>query len=150
MLRDIVALPTSIRIYLKTFFFSFRWNGLSFVQTYLVIKDHPKAFFFKQRSWGGDGDFLKLHLVWTDEQTKTENFSPAKNRSLPPYFLGLLASKVFFLILWSKLMLKIAFSAYKLISMGPFASAFENQSDIRLNDYTIPAGRTRVSTFFEN
>lgn len=49
-------------------------------------------------------------------------------------------------------MLKLAFSAYELniISMGPFASAFENQSVIRLNDYTIPAGRTRVSTFFEN
>lgn len=47
-------------------------------------------------------------------------------------------------------MLKIAFSAYELISMGPFSSAFENQSDIRLNDYTIPAGRTRLSTFFEN
>ena len=59
-------------------------------------KRSPESIFFKQRSWGGDGDFLKLHLVWTDEQMKTENFSPAKNRSLPPYFLGLLASKVFF------------------------------------------------------
>lgn len=47
-------------------------------------------------------------------------------------------------------MLKLAFSAYELISMGPFASDFENQSVIRLNDYTIPAGRTRVSTFFES
>ena len=123
-------------VFIYTLFFSFRWNGLSFVQTYLVKKDHRKAC---------GGDFLKRHLVWTDERMKTENFLPEKNRSLPPY-----ASKVFFIILWGKLMLKLAFSAYELISMGPFASAFENQSVIRLNDYTIPAGRTRVSTFFEN
>ena len=93
MLRDVVASPTFIRIYLKTFFFlSMKWPF--FRPDLPGNKRSPESIFFKQRSWGGDGDFLKRRLVWTDEQMKTENFLPGKNRSLPLIFLRLLASKV--------------------------------------------------------
>lgn len=98
MLRDVVASPTFIRIYLKTFFFlSMKWPF--FRPDLPGNKRSPESIFFKQRSWGGDGDFIKRRLVWTDEQMKTENFLPDKNRSLPPYFFKTSSSESFFFFL---------------------------------------------------
>ena len=91
-----MASPTSIRIYLKTIFFFLSVKWPFFRPNLPGSKRSPESIFFKQRSWGGDDDFLKRHLVWTDEQMKTENFSPAKNRSLPPHFFRTSSFESFF------------------------------------------------------